>query len=84
MTLMTENKYTEVESRTGPCVVCGEEGPILDTLGYTKWNLESADGKKEYWYCPAHAEQYLWKFIDTKSGNTMDAILTDMKKDGMM
>lgn len=67
-------------------MVCGEEGPILDDLGYTKWNSElvDADGKKEVWYCPTHAEQFLWKFIDSKAGNTVDSILTEMKKDGMM
>lgn len=77
-------------SRTGPCIVrtCEELGVILDDRNYTKWNAdlfkEPTEANREIWYCQEHAKQYLFPIIDNIAGNTMDSILKDFKKDGML
>ena len=77
-------------SRTGPCVVrsCEELGVCLDDRNYTKWNAdlfkEPTAGEREIWYCQEHARQYLFPLIDRLAGNSLEPILKEFKKDGML
>jgi len=78
-------------SKTSPCVLkgCEELGVILDDRNYTKWNAdlfidEYPSSGREIWYCSTHAQEYLFPLIDAALGNTVDAMLKDFSKDGML